>query len=190
MTRTAVALLLALALPVTAHARDWDDQRRDRHETGKDRRGMRDDLRDAREAQLLLQEYERTWAALDRNGVRAVELRVQAAIEAELREKSWEANKEAREFQRDRREARDDRRVDPADLPEDRRKLADDRQDYMRVVEYRDRVTAIRSEWLNLRDQRVYPAMVRKHELLVELVRLSRMEVREDARELRDDRGQ
>jgi hypothetical protein len=186
MTRT-VALLLALALPAAAFAHDHDQDRRDRREAHKDRRNLRDDLRDAKLAESLLQEFERTWAALDRNAVHAVELRVQAALDDETREKMGETRREAHELDRDRREIREDRWVDRRDLPDDRRNLADDRHDLMRAAEYRDRVNALRVEWANLRDQRVYPAMVRKHAILEELVQLSRMEIRDDVNEMRED---
>ncbi len=188
MTRTAFALLLALAIPATALARDYDSERRDRREGHKDRRALRDDLLDAMLAQRLLQEFERTWAALDRNALRAVELRVQAALDDEVREKSWERRREAHELDRDRRELHQDRWDDRRDVAEDRRDLADDRQDLMRAEEFGNRVNALRLEWANLRDQRTYPAMVRKHAILEELVRLARIEVRGDQEELREDR--
>ena len=167
MPRTAIAALFALALPALALASEWD--RRDRHDRGRDRdrHALHDDLRDAQLAEQLLQDFERTWAALDRNAVRAVELRVQAALEDEAREDRWEGRR---------------------DLAQDRREMADDRQDLMRAADYRERVNTLRGEWGNLRDQRVYAAMIRKHAILEELVRLSRVSIQEDMQELREDR--
>jgi hypothetical protein len=183
MTRIAIAALFALALPAMALANDWD--RRDR---GRDRRALHDDLRDARLADQLLQDFERTWAALDRNGLHAVELRVQAALEDETREADREAGRAGHELRRDAREARDDRWASPRERAENRRELADDQQDVMRAADYRNRINSLRGEWATIRDQRVYGAMARKHAIIEELVRLSHLSIREDARELREER--
>jgi hypothetical protein len=180
MTRTLIALLLALAVPFTASARD--DERRDRHEVRKDRGALRDDLRDVQLAQGLLQEFERAWGALDRVALRNVEQRVLKALDDELREKTWESRSAARELHRDRRELRDDRHDG------DRKELADDRQDLMRTADYGRRVEALRKEFGSMRFVTNWQAMSRKHALIEELVKLARTEIREDMEEMRDDR--
>jgi len=181
MTRTAIAAaVLALALPTIAAAEDPPR----RHENRRDRRALHDDFRDAKIMEQLLRDFERTWAALDRAGVRNVELRTQALLEEEAREAAREAREAARELRRDRREARDDRWDDRR---EDRRELADDRRDLIQEREYREKVEALRAEWGRLRDQRVFPAMMRKHAVLQELLQLAHMEIRSDADELRED---
>jgi hypothetical protein len=173
MTRTLIALLLALAVPfTTAYARDGD-----RRELRKDRREMRDDLRDARKAEALLRDFERTWANMDRAAVRAVERRAQAAMDDEVREAFGESRDAVRELHRDRRED-----------PGDRRERADDRRDLMQAREYLDRVRTIRDEWTSLRNVTTWQAMSRKHALLEELVRLSRLEIRQNMDEIREDR--
>lgn len=170
MTRTLIALLLALAVPLTAQAAD-------RREVHKDRREMRDDLRDARKAEALLRDFERTWANMDRAAVRGVERRAQAAMDDEVREAFGESRDAARELHRDRRED-----------PGDRHERADDRRDLMQAREYLDRVRTIREEWTSLRNQTTWQAMSRKHALLEELVRLSHIELRQDMQETREDR--
>jgi hypothetical protein len=189
MFRTAIALLLALALPAAAlaHEDPYPHSHRDRREARKDRRALRDDLRDAQHAQWLLTEFERTWALLDRVALRQVELRVQGALEEEVREATWETSDAAREARRSGREARSARWAGPRERFEERREAGDDRRDFMQAVAYRDRVSAIRGEWASLRDQRTFAAMMRKHALLEELVHLSRMEIREDRQEMRED---
>lgn len=194
MTRSAIALLVALAFPAMANATDFDRGRREHH---RDRRALHDDMRDARMVEQLLQDYERTWATLDRPGLHGVELRVQAALDDEAREAAYETDEAKRELHRDRWRAREDRWRereagwrDPRGAERNRREAADDRQDLMRAADYRAKIEALRAEWANLREQRVYPAMIRKHAVLEELVRLSHMEIHGDVQELReDDRG-
>jgi hypothetical protein len=187
MPRIACALLLALTRPGAALAGP---------EVARDRRELRDDLRDARKAEWLLHEYDRAWHARDRRGLAQVEARVLAALDAELREARHETGHAAGEVYVSREEVRADRHEgmwdaehqDPPGTRSDVRALREDRRDLMREVEYRDRIRSIRAEFRTLRGSRLRSALHRKHDLLQELVRLSHYEIRADHAELREDR--
>lgn len=198
MSRTALAICLALTIPSLAAAGPGE-----RFEGRKDRAELRDDLRDERRAQALLDEFDRAAAARNRRALRVIEARVSQALAEEANEanrETAEAAREAREAGREveheRRElARDvhrgDRhgfREDRRDLQDDRRDAADDRRDFMQEADYRRRILELRDEWARLEGLHGRGWVQRKHDMLVELVRLSRYELRSDVKELREDR--
>jgi hypothetical protein len=184
---TRVLILLSFAVPTVAAATGPKHVRREQRE-------LKDDLRDARLAEKLLQEFRSARRAGSRKRLQVVEARVAAAVEAELRESRQEVREQAVEVARSREEVREDKRAgmntwdhkDPQGTSADRRALADDRRDLMREAEYRDRVRIIQSEWKALRGDRHTRAMNRKVDLLKELVRLAHYEIRATADEVRE----
>lgn len=196
MTRIEFAVCLTLFLPTVAAADPGS-----RHDVMMDRHELRDDLRDAQRAQDLLREFdaaarrgraldvieERVWQALRAEADEAAREKEQAAreyghsqreVRQEQREVAWDARRG------DRRESQEDRR----DLRDDRRDRADDRRDLIEQAEYRRRITELSNEWARLKGLRRPAWMQRKHDLLVELVDLSRREIRADTSEMREDR--
>ena len=200
MIRTALALSFALALPLSAAAEP------PRHEEMKDHAALADDVRDAHQAQDLLNDFDHVMqgkALFPRiREQERVEVRVMDALNREVDEANRETSQAGHEAARsesdvrskedelawdarrgDRREYRDDQR----DLQDQRRDAAKDRHDYIFKAEYRRRVLALRDEWARLRGLRRPEQMQRKHDMLVELVDLARMEIRSDQGELRED---
>jgi len=199
MTRTALTVFLTLALPSAALAAPGGH-----HEAQRDRDALRDDLRDEQRAAALLREFDQASVLRDGRRLGVIEERVWQALEVERREAYRETGQAARELQRDRwemnrdgREAAEDGRAgahpeyhqDVRELSHDRRELADDRGDLIERADYRNRIQALTGEWARLRGHRSPRAMQRKHDMLVELVQLSRREIREDMNELREDGG-
>ncbi len=198
MYRTALAVCLALTLPSAALA-----DPRARHEMGKDRRELRDDLRDEQRARALLQEFDRAAATRNVRALNVIEERVWQALRDEAAEANRETGEAAREARRSEGEARheerevawdahrgdrDDFNDDRRDLQDDRRDAAKDRRDFMAQAQYRQRIQELTSEWARLRGLHRPQWMQRKHDMLVELVRLSRYEIRADMNEVREDR--
>ncbi len=198
MNRTALAVCLALTLPSAALAGPGDH-----HELGKDRRALRDDLRDEQRATWLLQEFDRAAAARDRRALNDIEDRVLEALRDEQAEAYRETGAAAREARRSEQEARHEQRElawdaqrgdrrefrhDQRDLADDRRDAAKDRHDLMSQLAYRQRIQDLTNEWTRLRGLRGSQWMRRKHGILVELVELSRYEIRADMNEVREDR--
>src|SRR5512142_852246 len=200
MNRTALAVFLTLTLPSAVIAGPGD-----RHELRKDRGALKDDLRDEQLATALLQDFDRAAAMRNNRTLAAVEERVAVALRDELAEASRETGEAAREARRsehevrheerevasdarrgDRREFRDDRR----DLQDERGDAAKDRHDLMEKSEYRQRIQGLNDEWTRIRPLRGPRWMQRKHDMLVELVELSRREIRSDRGEVREDRGE
>jgi hypothetical protein len=161
MNRTTLAMLLAVILPAAAAA----DDRGPRHEEGQDRAALQDDLRDAERAQALLDDFDRAAAARNAISLAFIEGHTMDALRAELAEASRETAQSGREAQRSE---------------------GKDRHDFIEKAEYRRRIQGLTDEWSRLKGLRRPAAMKRKHDILVELVRLSHFEIRSDAGE---DRG-
>jgi hypothetical protein len=193
----------AWAQPLTGVRQDRRELAQDRREIAQDKRQINDDARDARRFTLLLRELDGLRAAGNLPGVSAVEQRVLAALDDELREanretaqKSAEATRSAGEVRRDRREVAGDvargrpgRAADDVrDLNRDRRNLADDRRDLAIEVAQGQRVQAIRTEYAALAGRMEPASLDRKRALLAEVVGLQRAEVRNGVQELREDR--
>jgi hypothetical protein len=183
-----VLLVLSLAVPVLATAYTGP-----RH-VGREKRELRDDVRDSKRVEALLREYKRVSRARDGKGIRAVEARVSAAIAAELQETRTEIREQATEVHRDVAKVREDKREgmntwdhkDPPTTSPDRRSLADDRRDLMKEVDYKEHVHVLADEWKTLRGDRHARAMRRKVELIEELLRLSRYEIRAAVQEVQE----
>lgn len=176
MIRTALAAAALLALPAAGHAQvgrapveraqDRAELRQDRHELARDRR----DLRWMRD---LLTRFDAARARRDRRALAAVEQDVLRTLAYEEREARLELKDARGELARERAEAAHERR-------DDRRDLRDDRRDLRRAA-------AIRDEFAHLEGRMNRRALDRKRDMLVELIRMARAEVREDRRELRED---
>lgn len=183
MIRTALAAAALLALPAAGHAQvgrapveraqDRAELRQDRHELARDRR----DLRWMRD---LLTRFDAARARRDRRALAAVEQDVLRTLAYEEREARLELKDARGELARERAEAAHERRDDRRDLRDDRRDLRDDRRDLRRAA-------AIRDEFAHLEGRMNRRALDRKRDMLVELIRMARAEVREDRRELRED---
>ena len=184
MNRTALAVCLALTLPSAAFAGPGD-----RHEMGKDRRALKDDLRDEQFATALLREFDRAVATRDGRALARSEERVSKALREEMAEASRETGQAAGEYKQSEQEvASDARRGDRREFRDDRRDAIKDRRDLMDKSEYRQRIQALNDEWTRIRPLRGPKWMQRKHGILVELVELSRREIRSDMSELHEDR--
>ncbi len=191
MTRTALAACLALAFPALAGAAT-SAARKDLRE---DRRQLRDDLRDAKQARRLLADFDRAAGSGGRHALAAVEARVERALEVEAREARVEAGEAAHRLREDSLDAgQPGWRPAPGAVDQRRDQLAEardrvnDRRDLILEADYRNRISAIRDEWQSLRGHRERKHMQRKHALLVEVVRLSRLEIRKDLHEIHEDR--
>ncbi len=191
MIRPARSLLALLALALAAGPTLAPAYTGPGH-VGRERRELRDDLRDARRAEALLRDFKRTRHS--RRANQAVEQRVLAALDRELQEARKEVREQATEVEQDRLKVREDKREgmntwdhrDPPTIREDRHSLADDRRDLMEEVEYRDRLRVIRVEWHELEGSRSRQAIRRKIELLQEVVRLSHFQIHQAAQEVRE----
>lgn len=183
-------LILSLALSFSGAAQAYTGPGHVRRE----KKELRDDVRDAKRVEALLREYKRVSRARDGKGIQVVEARVSAAIAAELQETKAEIREQAGEVHRDVEKVREDKREgmntwdhkDPATIHPDRRSLADDRHDLMKEVEFKQRLRAIDDEWKTLRGDRHARPMHRKLELVQELLRLSRYEVQSAAQEVHE----
>ena len=78
-----------------------------------------------------------------------------------------------------------DQRRDQLEQSKDR---VNDRRFLILEADYRNKIAGIRDEWESLRGHRERKHMQRKHALLAEVVRLSRLEIRRDLNELHEDR--
>ncbi|HET6440221.1 MAG TPA: hypothetical protein VFG59_19310 [Anaeromyxobacter sp.] len=196
MSRIAVALCLSIALPSIAAADDRDD----RHEVGRDRRELHDDLHDARRAEWLLHEYDRLVALHDGRALDQLENRVALALDDELRDADRDTAAAAHDLRRADEEVREDRSDlerdrlqgggaagDFRELWKDRHSQENERHDFLAQADYRKRIIALRDQWSRLRGRYSREHLRSKHDLLEELVRLSRYEIRMDEQQLHED---
>jgi hypothetical protein len=192
MTRTALAACLALTFPALAGAATHGAAHK---QVRQDQQQLRDDLRDARQAQQLLKDFDRAAASGNRRTLAAAEARVERALGVEAREAKVEAGEAAHRLRDDSlkpgqpgwRPSPDavDQRRDQLEEAKDR---VNDRRDLILEADYRSKIAGIRDEWQSLRGHRERKHMRRKHALLEEVVRLSRLEIRRDVNELHEDR--
>ena len=183
MIRTALAAAALLALPVAGHAqvgRDHVERAQDRAEVRQGRHELARDRRDLRWMRDLLARFDGARAHRDRRALAVVEQDVLRTLAYEEREARLELRESRGELARERAEAAYDRRDDPHDRRDDRRDLRDDRRDARRVA-------VIREDFAHLEGRMNRRALDRKRDMLVELIRMARAELREDRRELRED---
>jgi hypothetical protein len=205
MNRAALAAVVLLATPALGRAQPMPAGRehaQDRAELRQDRREVANDWRDVRWTEQLLARFDEARSRHARQALRGVEDDVVRTLDRELQEAKVEAMRSGREVARsaqevqgerrevrydaaagDRRGLQDDRRDlrdDHRDLRDDRRDLRDDRRDLARV-------RAIRAEFGSLRGRTDRRSLDRKRGLVVELVEMSRAELREDRAEQHED---
>jgi hypothetical protein len=168
---------------------DGPEWARDRRELGQDARATRDDWRDLRRAEALLDDYDR--AARQRSQPDLARLEDEAL---ELIRQEWEEGR--RELAGDRREVRDERgdlrqerrEHDRAGAADDRRDLRGDRRDARMERRNLDRLSRIGERLYSLRGRYRGGDVSRKRGLIAEFVRMARKELRWDRRELHEDR--
>ncbi len=161
---------------------------------GREKRELQDSLRDEKRVEALRSEFKRAWRSHSRKRIAAVEARVSAAIDSELRETRQHIREQATEVHRDVDKVREDKREgmntwdhqDPETVGPDRRSLADDRRDMMKEQDFRAHLHVIDEEWKTLRGNLRPKAMNRKLDLIQELLRLSRYQIQADAQEVRE----
>ncbi len=208
MVRTLASALVifCVAAGCAAHGqvrRDQAELAQDRHELRQDDRARADDWRNVALVEAVLADFDRARASGNANGLADVDARLRHLLRAELAEGSGKLARDRAEVRRDNSEIRSERREERRDVVEgrpvayadDRRDLRDDQRDHRDDV--RDARAENRSQDERLRiaggfaalDGRYSPAdLDRKRGLIVDLLQLSRHEVRRDAHETREDR--
>jgi hypothetical protein len=189
MTRHLISLaaILAALAPSLAGAQRHDarpDWAQDRRELGQDRRESRDDLRDLRRVERLLADYDQAARARNRRAMAQLEDEALRMVRQEWIEGERELAADRAEAARSQHELRRDGRGD------DRRDLRDDRRDVAVEARSLARLRQIGDGLWSLRGRFRAGDVARKRELIEAMVRLARVELREDRREWREDRGE
>ncbi|QRN99046.1 hypothetical protein JRI60_08495 [Archangium violaceum] len=171
------ALVASLLLAGSAHAqsqRDRIERAQDRHEVRQDTAQRADDRMDVAELERVLARFDAARARRNNAELAAVDDRLRELLRAELAEGRTE-------MAQARAEARDDRR-------ESRAETRDDVRDARVEAASQTARKTIARELSSLSGARSQAQLERKRELIVELVRLGKQEVRQDQRETREDR--
>lgn len=208
MVRTLASALVVACFSAgcAAHGqvrRDQAEIAQDHREVRQDERNRAEDWHNVAAVEAVLADFDRARSAGNMNGLANVDARLRNLLRAELAEGNGKVARDRAEVRRDNGEARSDRREERRDVAEarpgasadDRRDLRDDRRD--RRDDVRDAHAETRAQDERLRiaggfselDGRYAPAdLDRKRALIVDLLQLSRREVRQDARETQEDR--
>lgn len=168
---------------------DGPEWARDRRERGQEARATRDDWRDLRRAEALLDDYDR--AARQRNlpDLSRLEDEALELIRQEWEEGRWELARDRRDVRDERGELRQERREhDRAGATDDRRDLRGDRRDARMERRNLDRLSRIGERLYSLRGRFRGGDISRKRGLIAEFVRMARRELRWDRQEVREDR--
>lgn len=169
------ALVASLLFAASAHAQSHMERAQDRHEVRRDSAQSADDRMDVAELERVLTRFD---AARGRRNnaaeMAAVDNRLSELLRAELAEGRAEMAQARSETRQERGESRAENRDDVRDAR-------------VEAASLQARRTAAR-ELNSLMGVRTQAQLNRKRELIVELVRLGKQEVRQDRQEQREDR--
>ena len=195
------AIALAIGVPSASAAPPTTKRgevRVDTREIRTDRRERRDDRLDLARLKTLHAAYKKARLEANLKAIDRLDQRFLTELRKEKRESAGEIRRDAAELRRSKAEVRKDRRdlrrptanqrAAARSLAKDRRDVRDDRRDLRVEVGTRGKHRRISKQFAALVGRNDVRSLKQKQDLIHEVMRMARAELRRDRRELREDK--